>query len=135
MATTLPFTRTLITPCGMNCGICHAYLERKGKCPGCNAQCDDPPQYFSICFMRNCTKRTKQYCSFCDEFPCKKLKQIDKRYRKQYGMSMIENLNYIKDHGIRAFLKSEAARWTCQECGGIINVHKHRCSACGAFRP
>jgi hypothetical protein len=25
----------LIAPCGMNCGVCMAYLREKNKCPGC----------------------------------------------------------------------------------------------------
>jgi hypothetical protein len=25
----------LVAPCGMNCGICRAYLREKNKCPGC----------------------------------------------------------------------------------------------------
>ncbi len=26
---------SLIAPCGMNCGICLAYLRTKNVCPGC----------------------------------------------------------------------------------------------------
>ena len=34
-----------------------------------------------------------QYCYECAEFPCRSLKHLDKRYRTNYRMSMIENLN------------------------------------------
>jgi hypothetical protein len=60
------------------------------------------------------------------------VRQLDLRYRKKYGMSMIENLEAIRQHGIRKFIKSEKERWTCSECGGVICVHRGFCSTCGA---
>jgi hypothetical protein len=27
--------KELVAPCGMNCGICIAYLREKNKCPSC----------------------------------------------------------------------------------------------------
>jgi hypothetical protein len=47
---------------------------------------------------------------------------------------MIENLEYIKDHGIRKFLRNEDARWTCPKCGGRICVHDGFCVVCGKKR-
>lgn len=46
-------------------------------------------------------------------------------------MSMIENLEYIKNFGIEKFLENEDVRWTCSECGGTICVHKGYCYSCG----
>jgi ribosomal protein S27AE len=46
-------------------------------------------------------------------------------------MSMLDNLAAITKDGIRAFVKSERERWTCTACGGTIDVHHDRCSACG----
>jgi hypothetical protein len=60
------------------------------------------------------------------------LLHLDKRYRTRYKMSMIENLETIRDFGIRRFLLSEKAKWTCPKCDGIICVHKGHCSNCGA---
>jgi hypothetical protein len=39
-------------------------------------------------------------------------------------MSMIENLENIKQNGMKEFLKNEEARWACIECGNIVSVHK-----------
>jgi hypothetical protein len=58
------------------------------------------------------------------------LKQLDDRYKKKYGMSMIENLEAIEKNGIREFVKTERERWTCKACGGTIDVHHGRCSVC-----
>jgi len=46
-------------------------------------------------------------------------------------MSMIENLENIRDEGIRKFVKNEDARWTCSRCGGRICVHDGFCIECG----
>lgn len=73
----------------------------------------------------------RRFLHTCGKFPCRHLKQIDDRYRTKYHMSMIENLDAIRRVGIRAFVKSEQERWTCKSCGGTINVHRYRCSACG----
>ena len=46
-------------------------------------------------------------------------------------MSMLENLKYIEDYGIRAFVRWEKERWTCSERGGTICVHRGFCTTCG----
>lgn len=125
---------SLIAPCGMNCGICLAYLREKNKCPGCRGKDVDKPIYCIRCKIKNCEflQRDKaKYCFQCSSFPCARLKQLDKRYRTRYGMSMIENLEYIRGFGIRKFVASENARWACPDCGGTICVHRHRCRQCG----
>ncbi len=128
MASKNPFRTTLIAPCGMDCAICMAYLREKNHCDGCygaNCQCR------RHCRIYSCEQIRDRYRHTCEEYPCKRLKQLDKRYRARYGMSMLKNLEAIKASGIRAFVKSERERWTCKECGGVINVHRGRCSACG----
>lgn len=35
-------------------------------------------------------------------------------------MSMIENLEQIRQYGIDKFLKNEEIIWTCKECGNIV---------------
>jgi rubrerythrin len=58
------------------------------------------------------------------------MKQLDKRYRTKYHMSMIENLENIRQNGMEAFLQSEETRWTCKVCGNILCVHRDACPAC-----
>lgn len=125
---------SLIAPCGMNCGICLGYLREKNKCPGCRGIDIDQPGYCLRCRIKNCERLRKTkpgFCFQCEKFPCARLKQLDKRYRTRYGMSMLENLEDIRRLGIRKFLANEKTRWACPECGGTICVHKHRCYSCG----
>ncbi len=128
------FDKILIAPCGMNCGICYAYLRTKNKCDGCNIENPNKPKSCILCIIKNCDviqSNESGFCFECDAFPCKRLKQLDKRYRTKYAMSMIENLLFIQKLGIEAFLSSENKRWECKSCGGTINVHHKVCDICG----
>ena len=123
----------LIAPCGMNCGLCYAYLRDKNKCPGCRFLKKDIPISIDNCKIRNCDniKDNKlNYCFECDFFPCKNLKHLDKRYRTKYNMSEIENLNFIKEKGIKKFLINQDKKWSCPKCGKKICVHKGKCIFC-----
>jgi hypothetical protein len=127
----------LIAPCGMNCGICMAYLREKDKCPGCRGSDANKKVTCSRCKIKNCLTfkkgKTKKFCFECKEYPCKLLNHLDKRYRTKYHMSMIENLDNIKKSGVRAFVRNEEKRWACQKCGGTICIHRGCCPNCGAF--
>ncbi|MFA5450577.1 MAG: DUF3795 domain-containing protein [Dehalococcoidales bacterium] len=128
----------LIAPCGMNCGLCVSYLAMKTDlnkkgfarkyCPGCR------PRGKNCIFMaRQCDlvgKGLVRFCYECDTFPCHRLKDLDKRYRSKYHMSMIENLGFIKQHGITKFLEEEALKWRCPGCGGMICCHNGLCLNC-----
>lgn len=129
-------TSKLIAPCGMNCGICMAYPREKNHCPGCKGPDTNKPVSCVSCIIKNCEiiKKNK-FCYKCERYPCLRLKNLDKRYRTKYGMSMIENLENINKLGIREFVKNERIRWKCSKCGGTINVHRWKCFDCGAERP
>jgi hypothetical protein len=129
----------LIAPCGMNCAICCNYLAqkydlkkqgiRRTYCAGCR-----PRRKNCVFMQKNCEllgNGLVQYCHECTEYPCRRLKQLDKRYRTNYRMSMIENLNFIKVQGIEHFLKKEEDKWRCSACGGTISCHGGQCFKCG----
>jgi hypothetical protein len=105
----------LIAPCGMNCNLCSGYLRDKNKCPGCREDSDSKSDYRARCIIKNCDhlkENNWKYCtSKCQKYPCARLKGLDKRYRTKYGMSMIENLENIKNNGIRRFINDEKKRW------------------------
>jgi len=126
-------TSLLIAPCGMNCALCSGYQRTKNICQGCNIDDPNKPTYCQTCILKNCETirtNTSGLCYECDKFPCKRLKQLDKRYSTKYGMSMLENLTYIKEHGMDAFLERETLRWTCPSCGSLVCVHKNICLNC-----
>lgn len=115
--------KNLIAPCGMNCALCLTYQRKKNPCLGCRIFSQDKSKYCRQCIIINCNKRRGKYSDFCyscDEYPCKRLKALDKRYRTKYSMSMLENLAYIKEHGITAFTRNEKKRWKCENCGELI---------------
>ena len=128
-----PFKKDLIAPCGMNCGICMAYLREKNKCPGCRMIGIDTSVSRARCRIKKCEELLKNkldFCYECSEFPCERIKHLDKRYRTKYDMSEIENLEFIRDNGIDKFLEKETKRWKCPKCGGVIDVHHKECSSC-----
>ena len=132
------FNEQLIAPCGMNCGICSAYLayahdlrskgikatyctgciDRDKKCAFVKKRCD--------LLMNN----EVRFCYECDGFPCDRLQKLDRGYRTKYGMSMIGNLESIRDNGIDAFLAQQSEKYKCPTCGGVICVHNGKCYNC-----
>jgi hypothetical protein len=128
---------SLIAPCGMNCGICWAYLRDKNKCPGCRAPDVNKPATRVRCKIKNCKivqNSKSKFCFDCVNLPCEHLKRLDKRYQAKYNMSMVENLEHIKKLGIKKFIKSEKTRWACSKCGDVICVHKGQCCSCGKIK-
>ena len=103
----------LIAPCWMNCALCSAYLALKHKlkakgirmiqCIGCR------PRNKKCAFLKgHCSKMSNgevTFCFECTSFPCTRLRTIDKRYKSRHRMSMIENLNFIKENGMEIFLE------------------------------
>jgi len=128
----------LIAPCGMNCAICSQYLAfeydiksegiKMPYCSGCRPRGKNCGFLKKRCDLLNNEK--VEYCYECGDFPCRELKVIDKRYRYHYRMSMIENLDYIREKGITGFLEKEEEKWRCSQCGGIISCHNGLCFAC-----
>lgn len=114
-------THKLIAPCGMNCALCRAYQREKNPCHGCNIAEQNMPPTRINCRMRTCTMRKGRFCCHCPDFPCDRLRIMDKRYRAKYGMSEIENLEFIRKYGIRKFTARERRRWISEK--GIFCVH------------
>ena len=123
--------KNMIAPCGMNCSLCLAYQREKNRCIGCNKEDANTHNHLAKCVIKNCPKRINlKNCCKCDTYPCKRLKQLDKRYTLKYNMSMIDNLNYIDKNGIDSFLKKEELKWKCKKCGNSICVHRNKCLKC-----
>jgi hypothetical protein len=125
--------KNLIAPCGMNCGICLAYLREKNTCKGCRGSNDNKSKSRINCIIKNCellSKLDSRFCYDCPKYPCTRLKQLDKRYRTKYKMSMLDNLDFIRTNGIDSFVQKEHDRWLCISCGGSICVHRGYCLSC-----
>jgi hypothetical protein len=128
----------LIAPCGMNCSLCIAYQFRKNDlnkqgfhrmyCPGCRPRGKHCLHMANACELLG--KGSVRFCYECSDFPCRRLKSLDKRYRSKYHMSMIENLQFIQTHGMEKFLVKEEKQWQCPECGAQICCHNGLCLQC-----
>lgn len=128
----------MIAMCGMNCSLCVSYqamvndINKAGfhrrYCPGC------VDRGKNCTFMKeHCNKVAKglvRFCFECDDFPCKRLKALDHRYKTKYNMSMIDNLNDIKDYGMSSFLAKQEKKWQCEKCGGVVSCHVKACIKC-----
>lgn len=129
----------LIAPCGMNCSLCVSYLamqhdlKRRGfsrkYCPGCL------PRGQHCTFMRrHCEllgKGAVRFCYECEQYPCHRLRALDRRYRSKYHLSMLENLELIRQQGMAVFLEQERQKWSCPTCGDAICCHVGLCLTCG----
>jgi hypothetical protein len=127
------FRKSDIAPCGMNCGTCIARLREKNKCNGCRTLQPDAAKTRLKCSIRNCVElreSTSGFCYDCKSFPCKRIRNIDKRYRTKYHTSFIENLRMIEERGIDVFLAFETMRRTCPECNSVLSVHRDHCLSC-----
>jgi hypothetical protein len=107
------FSPDVIAPCGMNCGICKAYLAysrrvpyKKGEvshCTGCLVRNKD-----CAFIRRDCEKlRKKQirFCHECADMPCENLAKLDKYYSARYGMGMVENQKMMQEKEWKNSLK------------------------------
>jgi hypothetical protein len=124
----------MIAPCGMNCGLCIGHLRKRKPCGGCLGNNDiNKPDGCKSCTVVTCehlAKTESGFCYECPKYPCRRLKTLDKRYSTKYGMSMFENLAFIKENGLENFLKLEEKKWTCPNCGSGLSVHRDNCLIC-----
>jgi hypothetical protein len=128
----------LIAPCGMNCALCSRYLAYKNdiKSKGINhTYCMGCRQQNIICsgIKKRCELVTNDkinFCYECNDFPCNNINRLDVRYKKFYRMSEIENLNFIKEFGMKKFLKQQEVKWKCKKCGDLICCHNGICYNC-----
>ena len=125
----------IIASCGINCTVCYAYQRTKNKCSGCNSKEDtNKPNHCKKCSIKYCTsKQINELCNSCTNFPCSRLKQLDKRYKLKYRQSLIDNLNTINEIGINDFIKQDNKKWQCPECKNLLSTHKDNCLYCGAL--
>ena len=121
-----------IAVCGVNCLACSAYLDKKNPCPECTA----PKEKHTRKSCANCLKREcalgqgLRWCFECERFPCSKTKSLDKRYKQNYGVDLLQNGTSAKLN-MDIFLREQKEFFTCKACGGIIDQHRKKCSECG----
>jgi hypothetical protein len=102
--------------CGLDCGLCPRYYTvGTSRCPGCGGPgfSDKHP---SCSFITCCVKKKGlEVCGQCPEFPCSKFKSEEEhRQRESYSYppdrKVLSNSRFIKEKGIKAFMKRQEKR-------------------------
>jgi len=115
----------------MNCNVCKGVLDKAGKgykCPGCIPRGMGCIHGKGLC--EKLAKREARFCYECEDFPCARLKRLDKRYRTKHDYGFIDALEFMRDNGMKAHLARETKLWKCPECGGVVCIHNGRCYTC-----
>lgn len=121
----------MFAPCGMNCMVCYKHCYHKKPCAGCLNSDAGKPAHCRVCAIKDCAAlKGLSHCYKCTEYPCKRIKRLDKSYQTRYGVSLIENSRFVRAHGLTAFLNRQKAQYACPVCGGIISIHDAQCSEC-----
>ncbi|MDD3126972.1 MAG: DUF3795 domain-containing protein [Candidatus Izemoplasmatales bacterium] len=125
----------LFAPCGINCGVCVSYLRKHKPCAGClqviNGKLPHP-----MCKIRFCVHgHDILHCFECKTFPCERIKHLDLRYRKNYGISLILNSLAVKENGVETFMEREARKWECPSCHERLSIHLPNCWNCQQPNP
>ena len=124
----------------MNCAICSRYLAyvnglKRSRCIGCrsgNRKCE---YLFQKCTgINHNSKGNALFCFECPEYPCKQINRMNNRYRKNYNMSVKDNLRFINDKGITKFITEQYKKYRCSKCGGLISIHNRKCFKCDTIR-
>jgi len=131
-----PISEELIAPCGMNCAICSKYLAyvnnlNRSQCIGCRPRNEGCAYLFDKCTgINHASKGNAAFCFECSQYPCKQINRMDDRYRKEYNMSVKENLENIEKKGISKFLEEQYNIHGCSKCDGLISIHNRKCFNC-----
>lgn len=121
----------MFAPCGMNCLVCYKHCYHKKPCAGCLKNDQGKPEHCRKCGIKDCvTARNIAYCFECSEYPCNRIKRLEKSYHVRYHASLMENSLMVQKQGIASFLEQQKENHTCPECGGIISIHAAECSEC-----
>ncbi len=123
----------MIAPCGVICELCIGYQRKKNKCVGCNAE-GNKPKHCTICSIKNCLEKSTQdeLCYECHKYPCRRLKDLEKRYSGKYGESPTENMKIAVEKGLVKLSEEMFTKWACTNCGNLLSVHRDICVICGA---
>ena len=144
----------LVGICGLYCGTCPSYLagrkndeeylERMSRergysieeirCDGCLS--DKVAVHCTNCrhgFRKCAAEKQVTWCFQCDDFPCQRLKDFTDVHIVN-GIShherVIDDLEYMKKHGIEAWVEAQEKAACCPACGEMLYWFERECSGC-----
>lgn len=127
-------------PCGVFCGACPSY---KKSCLGCGSEeLNQRRKSKWRCKIRKCCFEDKSlnFCNDCDEFPCNLIEKLKNSHsddsRFNYRHEIYDNLEKIKEIGVKNWIKNQKNRFRCPKCNGRISWYRYKCNECGfAYSP
>ena len=146
--------KDLAAICGLYCGTCphylaprindHEQLEQISQdkripvegigCDGCLSERVSP--HCMECrhgFRRCAAEKNVTWCFECPEFPCQRLRDFRNTHIVD-GIShhehVIEELQYIKEHGIERWVDKQASAGQCPQCGKELYWFTRQCPSC-----
>lgn len=132
--------------CGLFCGACEVMLANKqgnvsalaqvwgvesGKltCYGCKSSIN--AVYCRDCHFRICAgERGIEYCSQCSDFPCASLLEFS-RDNNDHHAAVLQNLDDLDKMGLKQWLQTQQAKWSCPDCGTEFSWYDRICKTCG----
>ncbi len=142
--------------CGIYCGTCPSYLAVREndreqmekisretgipvdevRCDGCLS--DHPIAHCQECrhgFRRCAREKHVTWCFECADFPCERLEKF-RDVHIVNGIShhahVIDELNYMKKHGIDAWAEIKEKTGRCPQCGKRLYWFSLTCPQCHA---
>ena len=128
---------TSLAPCGVICDLCMAFQRPKSKCVGCQTE-GNKPNHCRVCSIKDCPEKhgnPASLCSDCPQYPCRRIKDLNKRYIAKYGENLLQNLESARKNGLPAFIAAAKQKWSCPACGQFLCVHNGKCLHCGHANP
>ena len=103
----------MFAPCGMNCLVCYKHCYHKKPCAGCLNSDMGKPEHCRKCKIKDCIKgKGLSYCFECPDYPCKLIKNLEKSYNKRYQASLMENSEFVRQHGLERFMEQQKEKYT-----------------------
>ena len=146
----------LVGICGLYCGTCPRYLAYQDqdmdelqkmaasdKVPVETIRCDGclSDNVYSDCrdcrhgFRRCAEEKKVTWCFQCGDFPCQRLEDFSKKHVVNgicHHKKVVENLQFMKDHGTGEWIKQQDKEAACPNCGKILYWYALKCPRCAA---
>lgn len=141
----------LLSPCGLYCGVCGAYLATREdnpklkqgiakvfgcspeevECRGCRSQVRY--KHCQSCAIRSCVD-DKGFggCYQCAEFPCGHIEALGAMFPHTVAHKvMLRAVSAWRELGTEAWVAAEEARYRCPHCQQGLMRGSTRCHVCG----
>jgi len=146
----------LVGICGIYCGTCPRYLAYQDqdlkelqkmaesdkvpveeiRCDGCLSDYVYPACRDCRHGFRRCADEKKvTWCFQCRDFPCQRLEGFSKIHVVNgiwHHKKVVENLQFMKDHGTEEWIKQQEQETACPNCGKILYWYALKCPRCDA---